>query len=363
MKILLLITKAEIGGAQAFVLNLAKGLKAAEDDISVAAGLGDYLPEELKKANIPFYRLNNLKRSQNPLTNWLFSRELKKLIDQEGFELIHLNSSNALAGALAARWSKKKPRVIFTVHGLSVLDPKYPAPGLLKVIYRFYFKFFLRYVNKTVFVSRYDFREGEKQGISARGIVIYNGLDFGPDYFLSPTVARLEIAKLINRDLGESYLLGSIGRLAPQKNYDFLIRLWPEIKKIKPTAKLIIIGEGPSRQKYEELITSLNLKEDIYLPGELKDASRLLKAFDLFVLPSLHEGLSISLIEAVLGGVPVLASEVGGNSEVIGETNCFVLNDTAAFLSHFTRPDKSKTEAVSFSASTMVKEYQKIYEF
>jgi glycosyltransferase involved in cell wall biosynthesis len=362
MKILLVITKAEIGGAQAFVLNLARGLSNNGHEVVVAAGNGDFLSQELNKDNIKFLRINSIKRSKNPLTSFLFIWELKKIIDKESFDVVHLNSTNTLPGSISARLSKKKPKTIFTVHGLSVLDKNYKASSLIKAVFKIYFKIFLSFIDKVVFVSKYNFVESAKQGIARDGLVIYNGLNIGQNYFLDHLRARQALSSFSKTDFANNYLIGSIGRLATQKNYDFLINVWPEIKKIKTNAKLIIIGEGPERNKYEELIKKINLNDDIFLPGELKDASCLLKGLDLFILPSIYEGLSISLIEAVLSNVPVLASDVGGNSEVIGLKNCYRLDDKDDLLSKLEQPLLTDIDKTQFYADNMVKKYLEVYE-
>jgi len=362
MKTLLVITKAEIGGAQAFVLTLARGLQAAGQEVAVAAGEGDFLPSELAAANIPFFHLKSLRRSRNPLTIFAFIYELKRLINKEQFAVVHFNSTNTLPGALAGRLAKKKPKTIFTVHGLSVLDPNYQASKFIKFLFKVYFKLFLRFIDKIVFVSQYNLEEAKKQGITAQGTVIYNGLDLPPDYFLSRVAARQELSNLIKQELKDSdYLIGSIGRLATQKNYDFLIKLWPKIKKRQPAAKLIIIGEGPERTKYEALRAQVGASSEIFLPGERTAGSRLLKGLDLFVLPSIYEGLSISLIEAVFAGVPVLASDVGGNREVVGEANCFRLNENS-FLNKLTAERQNEGRSSIFTAQEMVSKYLEVYE-
>ena len=361
MKILLVITKAEIGGAQAFVLNLARGLKKRGNNVVVAAGEGDFLNEELKKDNINFLRINKLKRNRNPLAIIFFIFELKKIIDKGKFDVLHLNSTNALPGVFAARLSRKKPKTFFTVHGLSVLDKNYKAPHIIKLFFKIYFKFFFNFVDKTVFVSQYNLDEANLQKISSRKVLIYNGLELSANYFLSRTEAREKLGSLIGCDLSENYIIGSIGRLATQKNYNFLIKIWPEIKAIKPKSKLIIIGEGPERAKYERLVSENNFEEDIFFPGAIKDASKMLKGVDLFVLPSIYEGLSISLIEAAFADIKILASNVGGNREVIGIDNCFTLNNKEDFISKFKQEQRINVDKMQFSADVMVEKYIKLY--
>lgn len=362
MKILLVITKAELGGAQTFLLSLARGLKKNGMQVAIAAGDGDFLPSELGKEKIPFFYLKTLKRNSNPLSIFSFIIELRRLLKREEFDVVHFNSTNTLPGALAAKLLRRKTLTVFTVHGLSVLHPSYEAPKILKVIFKNYFKFFLGYINRVVFVSKYDFAESTTQGITEKGELIYNGLEIDSNYFLSRNEARSELEKVIKSKIEDVYLIGSIGRLAEVKNYDFLIRNWLEIKKMKPNAKLIVIGEGSERTKYEKMVKDGGFLEDIYFPGENRLASKLLKGFDLFILPSIFEGLSISLIEALFAEIPILASNVGGNREIVGDDNCFVLGNNENFFNKLKIVGIPKTDMSLFVADDMVKKYQELYE-
>ncbi len=368
MKILIVITKSELGGAQVFVRNLARGLKARGEDVTVAGGPGEYLPEELKAAGIPFYRFKNLERSYNPFKIFKFSRELKDYVEREKFTVVHLNSTNALVGVWGLAKAKIKPRIVFTVHGLSLLDSNHHTNFLVRAAYKLFFKLAWEKVSSLVFVSRLNYQSALDRGLAKNGELIYNGIDLSSDYFLTRDEARKYLSVKIGlaaNDLDAAYIYGSIGRLAYPKNYEFLINAYREVKKIKPSAKLIIIGEGPERAKYETLIKSYRLEKEVYLTGEIKEGSRYLKAFDLFVLPSIFEGMSLSLMEAVKAGVPALASLVGGNEEIIGRENCFVSGDLADFIAKLplaeNQATKNQAARPDFSLEKMVSEYLKIY--
>lgn len=362
MKILIVVTKSEIGGAQVFALNLARGLKESGKGVVVAGGGGGYLPEELSKINIPFYRFKNLERSYNPFKIFKFIKELKNYVKNEGFNVVHLNSSNALFGVWGLSKIDPKPKIVFTIHGLSFLDKNHKINFLAKYLYGLFFKCAWRKVSSLVFVSQLNYQSSIDRGLTKKGEVVYNGVYLPRDYFWDKEESKIFLQNKIGFDLSDAYIYGSIGRLAYPKNYEFLIESHNEVKKLFPQAKLILIGEGPERNKYESLINSLNLKEDVFLFGEEKNASRLLKTFDLFVLPSIFEGMSLSLVEAVASGIPVLASRVGGNEEIIGVDNCFELNNKEDFLNKikdykFVNIDKSK-----FDFETVVNKYIKIYE-
>ena len=369
MKILIAITKSEIGGAQVFALNLARGLKAAGVEVVVAGGPGEYLPAELAKAAIDFHRLKNLARSRNPFKNWSFISELKEYVAAAEFDVIHLNSTNALLGVWSLNRLRPKPRVVFTVHGLSFLDSGYKALGILKAVYRLFFRAAFKKLDSLVFVSRLNLEFALASGLLKGGLedkshLIYNGLDLAPDYFLDREEARRELAEILKTDFSGSFIYGSIGRLAYPKNYEFLINAHNGVKAIKPNAKLLLIGAGPERAKYGSLIKSYRLENEVLLGGEIRDASRYLRAFDLFVLPSVFEGLSLSLIAAVRAEIPVLASRVGGNEEIIGIENCFTLNDQAGFLRLVENLGKGETKEknqIDFSVANMIKGYLDVY--
>lgn len=139
--------------------------------------------------------------------------------------------------------------------------------------------------------------------------------------------------------LTQKFLIGSIGRLAYPKNFEFLIETVPDILQIRDDACCLIIGDGPEKEKYRSLIKKLGLEKHVYLVGEIQDAYQYLPGFDIFALPSRYEGLSITLIEALFAGVPILASRVGGNPELLdySEDQLHDLNDKSDFLDKFAR--------------------------
>lgn len=337
MKILFLITKAEIGGAQMSVLNLAREMKNQGHDITVAFGGGNFLYGELAKEDIKYIRLNNLKRSHNPLSTLKFIFELKKILDKENFDCLHINSSNALSGALSAKLIKNNPKTIFTFRGLSLLDLNYNKNKFLRFFYKLYFKFFLSFIDEAVFVSHSNYEYALKIGLVKNAKVIHNGID--PEIKFYSHQKSLELlSKHLQKDFTDKFIIGSIGRHCYAKNYEFLIKIFPEILKINPFAVCIIIGSlGEETHKYEKLIKKYKLEDKIFLTGELNNAGNYLKAFDLFTLVSRYEGMPITIIESLFSGIPVLSSRVGGISEMLNEDEkqLFKLNNKNDFLKKF----------------------------
>jgi len=361
MKILICITHGNVGGATNSVFWLTKGLKEKGIEVKVGFGEGEYLKEKLEKERIEFVNFKWLKRTHNPLSNLFFIFETKNFLDKERFDVCHFNSTNALFGAIGAKISKSKPKTVFTFRGLSILDPNYKKSFWLKPIYWLIFKILLSFVDIPVFVSNKNLEDAKKLKLVKDGVVIYNGIP-EPE-FLEREAARKFFEEKLKINLKNKFVIGSIGRLDYSKNYEFLIKVFPEILEIKPEAIAIIIGEGQERKKLRKFIEKLNLKDKIFLIGEIKDSSKYLKGFDLFVLPSRYEGLSLTLIEALFAEIPILASNVGGNKEILKEDSVFNLNDLNCFLFIFKNtPTMPKTKKEIFSIANTVGGYLKIYK-
>jgi glycosyltransferase involved in cell wall biosynthesis len=235
---------------------------------------------------------------------------------------------------MAAKCSHRAIKTVFTLHGLSMLDPGYKTWPIVKYIYRQYFRFFLRWIDQSVFVSRANYDLAKTQGLVKASRVIHNGIDQAQLNFLSTQDARKYLSDRIGSGVDTAFLIGSIGRLSYAKNYEFLIRIFPRFREIHPQARLVIIGEGEKRREYEEIIEQNNLAESVFLVGAIPEAHRYLKAFDLFILPSRYEGFSITLIETLFAGLPVLASDVGGNREIIQDERMLYPSDNAAECIH-----------------------------
>lgn len=341
MKILYVITKAVVGGAQTSVLNLAREMKMRGHEVFVGFGDGDWLPEELSKEKIPYFRFDFLKRTHNPFSSLLFVFEIRKYLREHDFDVVHFNSSNSLSGAMGVKLSGRKTKTVFTFRGMSMLDEHYEISRLLKFFYKLFFKFFLLFVDSPVFVSQENLDKFGCGQVASNGVLIYNGLNLVKMNFFSSEDSRKFFTKKVSvrsEDFfKDKYIIGSIGRLDYQKNYEFLIKIFHDILKIRPNSVAVIIGEGAERASYEKLIKENNLSDNIFLLGDIPNAYQYIKGFDLFVQPSRYEGLSITLIEAIFAGLPILASDVGGNRETVSDISLeiYQLDDREEFFEKF----------------------------
>lgn len=364
-KILIIVTKGEVGGAQQFVFNLAKGTHEKGCDITVGFGDGGFLPDKLKAENIKYHQFKHLKRTNSFLLNFLFILELRRYINQNEFSIVHFNSTNSLFGAIGAKLSKIKPRTIFTFHGLSYLDAGSNKNFLIKLVFYLFFKFCLLFVDKNIFICHANLDYAKKIKLVKNGVVIHNGIE---NIYLNKEKSTKFLSSIIDGDLKNKKIIGSIGRLAYPKNYEFLIKAASKLCQQNDNFVFVIIGEGPERKKYEKLIRQYNLEKNFFLPGEIKDASLYIKAFDLFVLTSKFEGMPITLLEALDANVETVASQVGGVKELLSDDESIYQSDN---LDDFIKKvqnriaGQKKTNIDSrkkyFSIEKMVNEYMKSY--
>lgn len=127
------------------------------------------------------------------------------------------------------------------------------------------------------------------------------------------------------RELGlkpSSVVIGTVGRLEPQKGHKYFLEAASLIKREIPDAQFLLVGSGSLKGKLREYIRRMGLEDDTILTGFRKDIPEILATMEVFILPSLREGFSISLLEAMASGKPIVATSVGGNQEVICDGEC-----------------------------------------
>ena len=163
--------------------------------------------------------------------------------------------------------------------------------------------------------------------------LIANGVDLNRFVIVSEDQRRLARQEM---KIGDIPLIGIIARLSDVKGIDILIRAMPLIVKEIPTANLIIAGQGPQEVNLKKLTQDLSLTSYIHFKDTINQTQSLLAAFDVFVMPSLMEGLGLSVMEAQACGVPVVASKVGGLIDLIddGKTGFLVAANDPAILAN-----------------------------
>jgi sugar transferase (PEP-CTERM/EpsH1 system associated) len=208
-------------------------------------------------------------------------------------------------------------------------------------------------------------------GIPAERIdVLHNGVDF--DRFSNST-ANASLRNQLHFS-PDDLVIGSVGRLAPVKNYPLLLRAVASLDHDR--VRLLLVGDGPERSRLEELARSLGVETRVRFLGHREDIPDLLGIMDAFVLPSFSEGMSNTLLEAMASGVACIASNVGGNSEIVRhglDGLLFASGDEAALHSALSRlvDDAGMRSGMAaagrarvageFSMEAMVERYESMY--
>ncbi|MDP2705269.1 MAG: glycosyltransferase family 4 protein [Patescibacteria group bacterium] len=319
-KILYVVTKSNWGGAQKYVYDLATSLPKDRFEVCVALGgsgeknaEGGLLKNRLEDAGIKIVFIKNFLRDISLIHEIKAFFELVTIIKKEKPDVIHLNSSKAGGvGALAARLTGVK-KIIFTVHGWPFNESR---SFIVRVIL-----WKLSWLSALLSTHVIVIGEQERKDairmpfISGKVVLVKNGIKTLE--FLSREKARQELT--IPQD---ALTIGSIGELTPNKNYLQLIKATEDLQKEKLV--LAIIGDGEQKTHIvdrAEKILGNSLYYGYKMLGFKENAYKYLKAFDIFVLPSLKEGLPYTLLEAGLAGLPLIATDVGAISDIIPNEN------------------------------------------
>jgi glycosyltransferase involved in cell wall biosynthesis len=316
VRVMEMIDRPSLGGGQTAVLLLAGSLDRSKFEVSVCSGGGGPLVDELRKAGVAHHEASfGTKRwSKN-------AAAIRRILEQERVDILHTHGGIAgFFGRRAAR-AAGTPVVIHTLHGIHYLHYRNPV---LKRIYVHLERHFSRFTDKLVLVSDGDRDAARKYGLApeTKLAVIKNGLDTG---LLQAARDASGLKKRLGLD-DAGPVIGTVARLHRQKGVVYLVRAASRIRQELPGARVLCVGGGPLRSKTAKAIRKLGLEETVILLGETPDAAGLIPAFDVFVLPSLWEGLPFVLIEAAALGKPIVATNVAGNNEIItdGETGILV---------------------------------------
>ncbi|PTN11412.1 TIGR03088 family PEP-CTERM/XrtA system glycosyltransferase [Nitrosomonas aestuarii] len=300
--------------------------------------------------------------------------KLFKVLRELKPDIVHTRNLAALEAQLIAVAARIKVR-IHSEHGRDISDLKgenYKYNLLRKIIYPF--------VDHFITVSR-DLEAWlvNLLGVSSNRISqIYNGVD---NHRFSPGVPKN--CELSPKDFftENTFVIGSVGRLEAVKDYPNLVRSFLLILEKMPDARkylrLIIVGNGSARDECVSLVQKAYAEDIVWFPGERSDIPEFMRMMNVFVLPSLGEGISNTILEAMSSGLPVVATRVGGNVELVEEARTGMLiapNNTTdlmeAILTYYNNPQlleahgKSARQKINaeFSMVTMINNYLGVYD-
>ncbi|MFJ8064768.1 glycosyltransferase family 4 protein [Psychrobacillus sp. NPDC096426] len=250
-------------------------------------------------------------RSPFKLNNIKVYKLLKEIIDSNKFDLIHCHTpmGGVLTRLAASNARRNNTTVIYTAHGLHFYKGA-PLPNWL--LYYPVERWLARYTDVLITINKEDYNRVKK--FKAKRIEYVPGVGIDSKKFRK--VDNEKIAK--RKEIGvpeESYVILSVGELNKNKNHEVIIRALATLKN--KNIQYVICGHGILENHLKELADALGIEEQLKLLGFRNDIGEICKASDLFAFPSYREGLSVSLMEAMASGLPVICSGIRGNSDLI----------------------------------------------
>jgi glycosyltransferase involved in cell wall biosynthesis len=302
MRVLLLATHLNIGGVAVYTVNLARALKKKNISVWVGSSGGD-LVKALEKNGIFHLPLDVKTKFEFNLKLIPALFKLLVFIKKNNIDIIH--AGTRVTQVLAYLCSRLSPAsYVSTCHGFFKKT-------------RISRRLFGAWGNHVIAISDVV-REHLVKDLNVKRenvFLIYNGVDV--EAFSHPIDKDEKGILKSNLGLAKSPVIGSISRLSPVKGLRYLLFAMKDILREMPEARLLLVGEGPSKEHLLELSRKLGIDNNVFFALNTTQTQRFLSIIDIFIFYSLEEGLGLSLLEALASGKPCVASNVGGVSSIV----------------------------------------------
>lgn len=361
-KVLIIIGKLYIGGAERIGRDIGYYADKTKYEIHYLV-FGDEIgayEEELKNVGCVIHH------TASPSQNYIYYYQfLKDLIKTEKFDIIH--SHTMFSSGWAMLVGKVCGVPIRIAHSHTIRGPE--KRGVIKSTYENIMRQIIIHTATNLVAcgkGAGDWFYGRKT-FQKRGQLIYNGIGLGE--FTYSEEARYEIRN--QHEIQENFVIGHVGHLATVKNQSFLLRLMPDILKISPNAVLILLGDGEDKTLLKNQVKQLNLQNHVIMTGNVNNVGEYMSAMDVFVFPSLYEGMPLALVEAQTNGLPCLISDhIPEDIHLTDLVKAMPLEDASrqwiCAITEARRADSSvyaeKMYQLGFDISGMLKRIYQLYE-
>lgn len=363
MKILYVATISNT--INAFLIPHIKMLIDAGNTVDVAFNIQQEVKQEILKMNCNVY---DIPFSRNPLgkDNIFAYKKIKNIISLHNYDMVHTHTpvASVIVRLVCKRYNIK---VCYTAHGFHFFKG---APLLNWIVFYPVEKMLSKYTDVLITINKEDYVRSKK--FYAKKIEYTPGVGINID-----KINCLNVDRYIKRQQleisNEAFVLLSVGELNNNKNHEIVIRALASIQNEQ--MHYIICGEGALKEKLVRLSLDMGIEKQVHFLGYRQDVLEIYKIVDLFVFPSLREGLSVSLMEAMACGLPVVCSNIRGNSDLIKDDLGGALVDSNSLESYilqikrvYNNPDAAKqfgeynkTFVKKFSTNNVIERMREIY--
>ena len=233
-----------------------------------------------------------------------YLKNLKKLIKENSYSIIHAHTMFNCGWVMLVGWYMDVPCRIAHSHSIKRADCRY---GTRRKLYQLIMRQLIRTFG-TEFIGC-GRAAGEwlfgKSFFEKRGRILYNGIDTSKFLFSFDT--RMQVREKL--DLQDKFVIGHVGHFAKVKNQKFLIELMPEVLKKRADAILLLLGDGELKDRLWKYCKKIGIEDHVLMTGNVSNVADYLCAMDVFVFPSLYEGMPLSVIEVQCNGLPCIISD------------------------------------------------------
>lgn len=320
IRVLHVIGSMQRAGAETFIMNVYRNIDRTKIQFDfIVHGNGDYDSEILSLGG-KIYKISSLSK----VGESKYKKQIENILVNSEYKIIHSHINESSGVVLQAAKNCNIPIRIAHAHNTG------NSNNILFKIYKRYLKRRIPKYATHLFACSSQAADWIF-GDSKNAKIVNNGID----------TAKFKFDKLKRKEKRnefgiseETIVIGNIGRLSKQKNQTFLIDIFKEIKKEISNVKLMIVGKGPIERKLLKKVNRNNLEKDVILTGSRSDVQEIINAFDIFVFPSLSEGLGIVLIEAQCNGMQCFAADtIPKNAKVTKNLHYIALKENAKYWS------------------------------
>lgn len=298
----------EMGYKVDVATNFIEGSTCSDEKIAA-------LKETLKQMNVRYYQIDFSRNILNVSQNIKAYKQTKKIIDENNYTLIHSHSPiGGFLSRIAARSARKQgAKMVYTAHGFHFFKG---APLMNWLIFYPIERISSRWTDVLVTITHEDYQLAQKK-MYAKEVVYVPGVGIDTAVFaLKENDVAINEAK--RNELGIAMMdivMLSVGELNKNKNHEIVLRALAQLGR--KDVHYVIAGRGVLKEHLEQLAQELGVSSQLHLLGFRTDVKELFKMADFFAHPSYREGLSVAVMEAMANGLPVICTEIRGNTDLI----------------------------------------------